>query len=181
MPDSQLPIDQFQERYVAPAQGRTLIVGSKVFSGREDRRTRYKDVIGVDMQEGEGVDRVLNLEEIPPDDMGRFAHIECMSVLEHSRKPWLMAKNIERLLEPGGTLFLSAPFIWRPHQYPGDFWRFTKDGVKALFTAIEWDAVLYGHEKLTGKDRIPNMKRSFGAIPYLARTEVLAFGRMVCK
>jgi len=169
------PLEQFEKQYVVPKEGRTLIVGSKVYGDKEDRRERYADAVGVDMLEGDGVDLVLDLEEPLPDDIGLFAHVECMSVLEHSRRPWLMAQNIERLLEPGGTLFVSVPFIWRIHAYPSDYFRFTPEGVKAIFPGIQWDHVMLASHALQQNTKAHAVK--VGGHPYLSRTETVAFGR----
>ena len=85
------------------------------------------------MQEGEGVDLVLDLEESLPEGLGTFAHVECMSVLEHSKRPWLLAANPEQLMEPGATIFVSVPFIWRFHGYPSDYFRLTPEALPVLF------------------------------------------------
>lgn len=162
------------ERLFVPKQGRTLIVGSRVYGNKEDRRKRYADAIGVDMQEGEGVDVVADLETAPV--LAPFAHIECLSVLEHVRRPWLMAANLERMLEPGGTIFIAAPFVWRVHAYPDDYWRFTTSGIKSLFTKIEWQHEAYGHRDLCADRDVPCVKAG-NDWPYFARTEVFLFGR----
>lgn len=164
----------FQEQHVRPRPGRTLIVGSQIYVGKEDRRKRYADVLGVDMQAGPGVDRVLDLEEPLPADLGEFAHVECMSVLEHSRRPWLLAANLERLLEPGGSIFVAVPFVWRVHGYPDDYWRFTASGVRQLFPGIKWEAEGYAHTGLSDGDHVPAIKiRDF---PHIMRCEVCMFG-----
>jgi hypothetical protein len=165
-------LPEFEAKFT-PQQGRTLIVGSRVYGNKEDRRKRYPQAVGVDMQEGEGVDIVADLESDFLE--GQFAHIECMSVLEHSRRPWLMAANLERMLEPGGTILIAAPFVWRVHGYPDDYWRFTVNGVKSLFNAIEWQHTGYAHRHLTDAESIP-WARSGDDWPCMARTEVLLFG-----
>lgn len=165
----------FERRYVRPAPGRTLIVGSKLYDGRDDRRKLYPDAVGVDMLPGDGVDVVHNLEEPPPKTLGKFSHVECWSVLEHSRKPWRLAANLQRLMLPGGTLYLTVPFVWRVHGYPNDYFRFTKEGVKALFEQINWGWLYLAHEELKKNDLVPALDSQTGH-SYLARTEVLAFG-----
>ncbi|WP_440221840.1 class I SAM-dependent methyltransferase [Dokdonella sp. MW10] len=167
-------LEEFEQRVVTPRAGRTLIVGSQVYGDKEDRRARYPDVVGIDMLAGPGVDRVLDLEESLPDDLGLFDHVECMSVLEHSRRPWLLAANIERLMAPGATLFVSVPFVWRIHGYPNDYWRLTPEGVRALFPEIEWTAVMLASHGLTEGPKFGSTK--VGAHPYFARTETVAFG-----
>jgi len=50
-----------------------------------------------------------------------------------------LCENITRLLEGGGTAFISVPFAWQIHRYPADYWRFAPEGVKLLFPALEFD------------------------------------------
>lgn len=165
-------VGRFEQIHVTPKGGRTLIIGSKLYPGRVDRRRLYPDVVGLDMLPGDGVDVVCNLEEEVPE--GQFAHVECLSVLEHSRAPWLLAANVERLLEPGGTLFVAAPFVHEFHGYPSDFWRFTMEGVKLLFPGIEFETLALAHRKLTYKPRLGRIKVE--EFPYFARCEVVGFG-----
>jgi SAM-dependent methyltransferase len=164
--------DEFETKYVRPKFGRTLICGSKVYKGRIDRRQRYQVAVGIDMEWGPGVDLVMNLEETLPYTLGHFAHVECRSVLEHSRQPWLLAANIERLLEPGGTLHVAVPFAWAVHGYPDDFWRFTASAIRLLFPRIEWSALMYGNQGLTDEVLRVKVERFW----YFPRSEVLGFG-----
>lgn len=167
-------IPLFEQKFVTPAPGRTLIVGSQVVSEKPDRRALYESVIGLDIVDGPGVDVVHDLEVPLPEDLGQFAHIECMSVLEHVKRPWLAAQTIEAALAPGGTLFVTVPFIWRYHDYGGDYWRITPDGLRVIFPNIEWTAIRIGHWKLAKGNRVPNV--SDNGHPYLARAETMAFG-----
>lgn len=171
------PAEEFEAKWVHPAPaGRVLIAGSRVFSAKEDRRTRYPGrAVGIDMEAGDGVDMVLDLEGPLNGALGQFTHIECLSVLEHSRAPWALAANLERLLLPGGTLFLSVPFVWRVHQYPGDLWRFTDQGVRALFPFIDWEQIAYASDRLRPDHYIK--AHEVGGHPMLPRTEVLGWGR----
>lgn len=165
---------QFEREHVRPKVGRTLIVGSRVYKDKEDRRARYADAVGVDMLEGEGVDLVLDLEEDLPDDLGLFDHVECMSVLEHSRRPWLLAANIERLMAPGATIFVTVPFAWRLHGYPSDYWRMTPEAVKSIFPAVQWERVMLAGVDLYDGPKIESVK--VDGHPYFARTDIVGFG-----
>jgi SAM-dependent methyltransferase len=167
-------LEKFEHDHVRPKSGRVLIVGSHVWVNKEDRRKRYADVVGVDMQAGEGVDRVLDLEEPLPDDLGMFDHIECMSVLEHSRRPWLMSANIERLLAPGASIFVAVPFVWRVHGYPDDYWRFTDSGVRELFPNVKWQVQMYAGSDTTDGAHVPAVKLK--EYPFMQRCEVCSFG-----
>jgi hypothetical protein len=167
-------VDLFEQRHVRAKAGRTFIVGSFIAPGKVDRRAMYPDSLGVDMREGAGVDRVLDLEEELPGDLGTFAHVECWSVLEHARRPWLLAANLELLMEPGATIHLRVPFVWRFHSYPGDLWRFTHEGVRQLFCGIEWEALMYASDVLQAS---PKLKAVTSAgQPHFPRCEVVGFG-----
>ena len=175
------PFEQFERDHVRARPGSTLIVGSKVYPGREDRSCRYINAIGVDIEEGEGVDIVadmtLNSEGHGAQNVafyGPFAHVECLSVLEHTPAPWKMAANIEDLMLPGATLFVAAPFVHRVHNYPHDLWRFTPQAMPILFPRIEWRAVMIAERELVPGPKVKAIKS--GGHPYLPRAEVLAFG-----
>lgn len=135
-------LDAFARRF-EPLPGRTLVVGSKCYGEKLDRRTLYPDALGLDLFEGEGVDFVHDLETPLPRRRGRFAHVDCVSVLEHVQRPWLMAANIERAMVRNATLLVSVPFVWRVHAYPSDFWRMTAEALGVLFPAIEWQERAY--------------------------------------
>lgn len=52
--------------------------------------------------------------------------------LEHINEPHLFFQEVERILKPGGKLFLYAPFIVNEHQVPYDFFRYTSYGLRYL-------------------------------------------------
>jgi len=165
---------EFERQFVRPRSGRTLIVGAYITKGKADRRLLYEDAIGVDMRAGPGVDMVVDMEDSP--DIGRFDHVECTSVLEHSRRPWLMAEMIEQAMYPNSTLFVSVPFNWWPHAYPDDYFRMTTSAVQSLFPNIEWQQLLYvTHDKMVSdpKDLPSTMVNKHR---YYARTITCGFG-----
>lgn len=167
--------DEFTQRFVRPKKGRTLVVGSHVYPGRIDRRTLFEDVEGWDLIEGEGVDRVIDLEDENSLPRGEFSHIDCVSVLEHTPRPWLVAKNLQRILAVDGTIFVAVPFIWRVHNYPSDYWRFTIGAIRFLFERIEWQALRYMNLRMTEEGQKIKAYKLEGH-PYFPRTEVYGFG-----
>lgn len=172
-------LNAFVREFAKPKEGLTVIVGSKVYPGRKDRRIHYDNVLGIDLEDGHGVDRVMNLEDGPGDLRGRVAHVECCSVLEHSRRPWALAEGIQDALEPGGTLTLSVPWVWRFHGYPSDHWRFTPEGVKVLFPRIRWTAMRLATEgELRARVHVLPAYQVGGHVAF-GRTEILGFG--VCE
>ena len=157
-----------------PREKYTLVVGSRLYPTSEDWRDLYDNAVGIDLQDGESVDIVHDLNSPLQGYEGEFEHVHCCSVMEHTTHPWIVAENITRLMQPGATLFLTVPFVWRVHNYPGDYYRFTRDGVIHLFPGIEWEQLVYAsHGEKT--------KRPFGetidGVCYMERTEVVGIGR----
>jgi SAM-dependent methyltransferase len=55
------------------------------------------------------------------------------NVFEHLRRPWIAAKHILDMTKPGGLIVTIAPFAIRYHAVPGDYFRYTHDGLVAVF------------------------------------------------
>lgn len=128
------------ERHGPYAGKRVLEVGS-AYGHSEKLRNLAKDseYVGVDMQPGDVPGRVQILHNLnSPLETEPFDVIFCLSVLEHCNHPWLVAANVEPLLKPGGLLLLSAPFQWRVHAYPSDYFRYTFYGLRVLFQNIDF-------------------------------------------
>lgn len=125
------------EKYGPYADFSVLELGSAHGHSNQLRKVaKAKSYTGVDMQEASTVEIVHNINEplsIDPVDV-----VFCFSMLEHCDKPWLVAQNIEKVLKKDGLLLISVPFQWRVHGYPNDYFRFTFNGIKALFTEIKW-------------------------------------------
>ncbi|MEA2016659.1 MAG: hypothetical protein U9O59_08200, partial [Actinomycetota bacterium] len=136
----------FIKKHIEKIKGPILEVGSKDYGNTQDLRSLFKgvDYTGIDMEGGKGVDMVLDLTEdfnLIESKLGnkRFKTIICFSVLEHCIGPFKMCSNMEKLLEKGGLVFISVPFSWRIHGYPNDYWRFTPEGIKALFPNLKFE------------------------------------------
>lgn len=166
------PLARFQAKWL-PAGGRALVVGSKQYADKPDRRALYVEGFGVDLEDGPGVDLVHDMEQPLPAELGKFSHVDCVSVLEHVRRPWKMAESIESCLMEGGSLLVSVPFVWRLHAYPSDYWRMTAEALPVLFPQIEWLTRKY---LVNGRwrNKVPGLGGQEGA--WLARAELVAFG-----
>lgn len=67
----------------------------------------------------------------------QFDYVVCTEVLEHTLRPFDAVNEIERILKPGGYLFLSVPFNFRIHGPLPDCWRFTEHGLRAILSRFE--------------------------------------------
>jgi len=73
---------------------------------------------------GRQADILASLEALPVPD-GSFQAVVCTEVLEHIAKPDTVLAELLRVLEPGGRLCLTVPFVWPLHEEPFDFCRYT--------------------------------------------------------
>lgn len=136
----------YLRRFVPTVNGPILEIGSKDYGNTSSFRDQYvgNEYVGVDMQAGKNVDRVINLAEGVGDlEPGHFALAICCSVLEHTKTPWRVAENITRLVRPEGLLYVSVPWVWRYHPYPDDYFRFSWRGIAEIFPRFTWQNVCY--------------------------------------
>jgi len=87
-----------------------------------------------------GVDIVADAHDLPFED-GSFDIVYSIAVLEHVRKPWIVADEIWRVLRPGGHVVLELPFLNVIHD-EHDYFRFTDKGIRSLFDEDRFDVVL---------------------------------------
>lgn len=137
----------FLTRALSTPQARAVLeVGSRDYGNT----TSFRDVfaqaqyLGVDLSAGKNVDRVVDLAsgigELPE---GHFDLVICCSVLEHVRRPWVMAENLTRLLAVNGLIYVAVPWVWRYHPYPDDYFRFSWRGIAEIFPGIRWEKMAY--------------------------------------
>ena len=135
----------FLEKLLPRAGGPVIEIGSKDYGSTVSFRDLYPgEYVGVDLEAGTGVDVVADLTaglgDLPEN---HFALAICCSVLEHTPTPWVMAGNLGRLLRPGGSLYISVPWVWRYHAYPDDYFRFSPRAVQSLFPGFAWKHATY--------------------------------------
>jgi len=66
-----------------------------------------------------------------------FDSIVCNAVLEHVYDPEKVVSEMIRVTKPGGYVYAEIPFVFFFHGYPNDFKRYTREGLKRLFSELE--------------------------------------------
>jgi SAM-dependent methyltransferase len=124
-------------------KGETLDLGAGNAKYRHIIKPKTSKYVTFDMVPGPHIDIVGDILNFPiPDES--FDTVVSTQVLEHVRKPWVMASEIGRVLRKNGIVIASAPFLVPYHADPHDYFRYTKEGMSALFTENGFEVVECG-------------------------------------
>jgi SAM-dependent methyltransferase len=96
------------------------------------RERYYRNVVNTEIYPSVSTD-VLCVGENMPFESNLFDHVFCFATLEHTRRPWDVAREICRVLKPGGTAYIDYPFLQPVHGYPHHFFNATPLGNQSLF------------------------------------------------
>ena len=91
----------------------------------------HPSIINLDVEAGPFVDIVASADNVPLDNLSVDLVIS-QEMLEHVPNTSNVMNEIYRILRPNGTLYLQVPWVIGYHGCPGDYWRFSVDGIKAL-------------------------------------------------
>ena len=100
--------------------------------GAGSRAFRTKHVINVEIVDYRSTDLLAVGKSLPFDD-NSFDAVVSLAVLEHVRDPFRCAKELTRVLKPGGILLADVPFLQPFHGYPHHYYNMTEQGLRNLF------------------------------------------------
>ncbi len=98
----------------------------------------HTEIINVDLFPFKEVDLVADICNMPLQD-NSVDGIVCEYVLEHVADTPRLFTEVCRVLKPGGTFILTAPFIYPYHSSPNDYFRWTKEGLAYALTENNFD------------------------------------------
>ncbi len=164
--------------------GRVLLIGARTADEEGgvaalSRRRLRGPVVGLDIHPGPSVQVVGDAHVLSRFVRERsFCAVASGAVLEHLAAPWLVAAEINRVLEPGGIVYHQAPQAWPAHAQPNDFWRFTSEGLRALFGPETGFEVLGAEDGLTAA-MMPSLDwrgrhLEMPTVPLFASSEIVA-------
>lgn len=120
---------EYSLKYIS---GKTLDLGAGLAKYRQIIKKKASEYITFDMVEGKQIDVVGDVLDLSFKD-NSFDTVISTQVLEHVEKPWVMVKEIQRVLKKGGFCILTAPFLIPYHPDPHDYFRYTPEGLNSLF------------------------------------------------
>jgi len=117
--------------------GRILEIGSRqVVQGGQSKRLLFPECsyVGFDYYKDANTDVVGDAHELSKFFSCEFDAVFSLAVLEHFAMPWVVAAEINQVLKVGGLTFHSTHFAFPLHERPWDFWRYTDQALRILFS-----------------------------------------------
>jgi SAM-dependent methyltransferase len=125
-----------------------LEVGSRVVTGQNFRghfaEAKY---VGFDFYAGDNVDVVGDAHKLSSyfEKDEKFDIIFSAAVFEHFAMPWIVAKEMAKLLKVGGHVFVATHFSYSSHERPWHFFQFSDMALKVLFpSAMGFECIEVG-------------------------------------
>lgn len=98
-----------------------------------------REYIGVDLSEGNCVDRVVNAESLVKEfGKNSFDVVISTEMLEHVVNWKPVIANMKQVVKPGGVILITTRSQGFPfHEWPVDAWRFEVEDMKKIFSDFD--------------------------------------------
>lgn len=116
--------------------GRILEVGSHPRQ-TNNFRTQFNDkvvYVGSDLRPGTNVDIAGDAHHLSDFVDEKFDYIFSFSTFEHFMMPWKVSLEMNKILRVGGKVFSHSHQSWPVHDEPWDYFRFSHESWKGLFS-----------------------------------------------
>ena len=102
-----------------------------------------RDIINVDLFAFKEVDIVADARDLPIESQSVDFVIN-VAMLEHVDDPRAVVQETWRVLKPGGEALAYAPFMVPYHAAPHDYYRWTHQGLRTLFSSFDTINIFVG-------------------------------------
>lgn len=93
------------------------------------------------IHENQHMDQTCDLNIALPFESKHFNTIILSDVLEHIFYPMQLWNEMFRILQPGGKLIMNVPFLYKLHETPHDYFRYTKFALKEFASTSGFETV----------------------------------------
>ena len=114
-----------------------LEVGSQIINGTV-RGWFQGPYLGVDMQDGNGVDMIVDAEKLTHTlPINNWPVVISTEMLEHCPRPFVAVGQMAKVCRPGGHVIITARGFddrgcWEVHAYPHDYYRYSEGSMRIL-------------------------------------------------
>lgn len=91
-----------------------------------------ENYVMMDIQSGVDVDVVADLHHLPDEWTSKFDCFVASAVWEHLQRPWIAARELERVLAPGGIYYIATHQCFPLHAFPSDYFRFSREALRLI-------------------------------------------------
>ena len=106
-------------------------------------QSRYPRTVSVDLFAFSGIDIVADIKRLPFKD-DSVDETMCVTVLEHIDDPLAVLREMSRVTKPGGSCFVTVPFVYPFHSSPNDYYRWTREGIRTAATSCGFEEIACG-------------------------------------
>lgn len=132
------------------ARGRLVDLGCGKVPFYQAYRLHTEECVCVDWEGAthgtQFADYLCDLNEALPFAEGEFDTVILSSVLEHVARPEVLWEELSRIVNDGGYVLVSVPFLYWIHEAPHDYYRYTEYALRRFcerngFCVLEFRAV----------------------------------------
>jgi SAM-dependent methyltransferase len=109
--------------------------GMALDCGAGSRSYMSENLVQTEIKAYPNVD-ILAVNQLLPFVDDCFDAVFSLDVLEHVTDPFAAARELARVLRPGGILFINLPFLQVEHGYPHHYFNATRMGLRQLFNGL---------------------------------------------
>jgi SAM-dependent methyltransferase len=124
-----------RDRYLSPGT-RILDVGCRVAPYKPLFDGIAAQYDGTDIEPGPFATYICQAESLDGVEDGSYDLVLCTQVLHLVRRPEEALAEFARVLATGGYVFLTTHGVYPHHPDPKDYWRWTQQGLPALFEDV---------------------------------------------
>lgn len=137
-------LNEFAATIAATPGGSMIELGSRARSGNvyTDLFPSLSRYVGTDIMAGPNVDVVADAHTLSRSVKGQFDYAFSVSVFEHLIMPWVAAYELNKILKPGGLIYMQSHPAYPLHDEPWDFFRFCENAWIGLFNKFTGFEVL---------------------------------------
>lgn len=128
---------EYGSKYIS---GITLDVGAGGAKYTDFYRAHAAKYVTSDMMAAPHIDHVEDAHAMSFAD-NSFDTVVSNQMIEHVFRPWEVAREMIRVVKPGGHVVITAPFTAGEHRDPNDLFRYTAQGLSSLFEGDDTEVI----------------------------------------
>ncbi|QEE37897.1 MULTISPECIES: methyltransferase domain-containing protein [unclassified Methylobacterium] len=97
------------------------------------RSKTYENCLYLEVYPSNSADLIVEPDCFYPIKDQSLMGVGCFAVLEHVPRPWVVVREMYRMLKPGGYVMIDWPFLQPVHGYPSHYFNATREGLKSIF------------------------------------------------